>query len=259
MENANDIRCFYGGVEKDRLYALEIIEKLSSAKNIKSELKTKLYTELASLLWIVDHKNNKLEGLKSLSTCCLVNPICRARMMDKESICSHCYAANQQDWQHGLADHHIVNTVILTSVIIPVKVFLHVFKYQICNERFFRIESFGDVSNVIQCKNYINLCRAFPKTSFAAWTKNDRIWQKAFAESGKPRNLVYIVSSDHVNEAAANIPENADHVFTVFDKNADVNITCGGKKCMECILAGRRCYFRCKRGSEDFMVNERLK
>lgn len=204
---------------------------------------------LASFLWIVEHKdtdtaNSKLAGIKSLSTCCLDNKFCLFRMQDSNSICSHCYAATQQERQHGLTDHNIINGVILRNVLFPVSVLVTL---PLWNEKFFRIESFGDVENVTQARNYIRLAKAFPFTSFAAWTKNYNVWKKAFEEEGgKPENLSFIISSCYVN-VEADIPEGlqgvVNHVFTVYEKGENVSINCGGRKCMECLKAHKNCYF----------------
>ena len=221
--------------------------------------------EVCSYLWIVHHKNtkkskSKLAGIKSISTSCLDNEGCIARMNDCTSICHFCYAGTQQDRQHGLQEHNIINGIILRNIAIPVEVFRLVLPF--VNERFVRIESFGDVSNETQVKNYLSIMQAFPCTQFAAWTKVIFLWVKCFEQYSKPDNLSFVVSSCHVN-LILSLPEKIlkwiDHVFTVFDektvKKGKVKINCGGRSCMECIKAGKRCYFR----GTDFQIFEEKK
>ena len=206
---------------------------------------------LLSVLWIVEHKdtdtaNSKLAGIKSLSTCCLDNRFCLFRMQDSNSICSHCYAATQQSRQHGLTDHNLINGVILRNVLFPVETLKTL---PLWNEKFFRIESFGDVENVTQARNYIRLAKAFPAVKVAAWTKNHNIWKKAFKlEGGRPANLSFVISSCFVNvemEIPEDMENDVNHVFTVYDKEGAkrVKINCGGRKCMECLKAHKNCYF----------------
>ncbi len=74
-------------------------------------------------LYVVNHRDtdssaSKLAGLDSISTSCLHNPICLARMKT-DSICKACYAGTQQARQHGLDDNNALNGYILQRVLIP--------------------------------------------------------------------------------------------------------------------------------------------
>ena len=151
-----------------------------------------------------------------------------------------------------------VDTIILRNILIPVKYFKLlriIFPY-------LRIESFGDIANVIQARNYIRIIKAFPEKRCAIWSKNILIWKEAFDLEGKPKNTTYIHSSGTVNKIDDIDKEKysfVDHVFTVFDKNYvkknNIVINCGGKKCLECIKARKNCYFR----NNTFYINEQLK
>lgn len=216
------------------------------------------YTKLVSALWIVNHTANKLEGICSVSSSVHDNCFCKARQKLIDCICSHCYAYNQQAYQTGLKEHNILNGIILRNVLIPVRFF----KLLTIIFPYIRIESFGDVSNVIQARNYIRIIKAFPGKRCAIWSKNIMIWQQAFAAEGKPKNTTYVHSSSKVNE-----PDNidlekfsfVDHIFTVYDKKYvklhNIIINCGGKKCLECIKAKKNCYFR----NNTLYINELLK
>jgi len=216
------------------------------------------YTVLVSALWIVNHMNLKLEGICSISSSVHDNCFCKARQAIKDCICKYCYAANQQAYQTGLKEHNILNGIILRNVLIPVKYFKLlkiIFPY-------IRIESFGDVQNVIQARNYIRIIKAFPEKRCAIWSKNIAIWAQAFQYEGKPGNTTYVHSSSFLNK-----PDNidrkkyrfVDHVFTVYTKDYikkhNIVINCGGKKCMECIKKQINCYFR----NTEFFINEEKK
>ena len=203
---------------------------------------------LVSALWIVNHMSNKLEGICSISSSVHDNCFCQRWRKIKDCICAHCYAHTQQLRHTGLKEHNILNGLILRNVLIPVaawKKLIIVFPY-------LRIESFGDVANVIQARNYIRIIKAFPCKRCAIWSKNLAIWAEAFKEEGKPKNTTFVASSPYMNiPIAETILENfpfIDHIFTVYEKKYakehNIIINCGGRKCMECIKAKTGCYYR---------------
>lgn len=236
-----------------RFYNKNNFELLKTVNNIICNMDDKnrefATTCLASFLWIVEHKDtsngkSKLAGLKSISTCCLDNKFCLARMQDCNSICHHCYASTQQSRHFGLTEHNIVNGIILKNVVLTEHA---IATLPLWNEKFVRIESFGDVENLTQVLNYINIAKVFSGATFAVWTKNTALWEKAFTLAGKPENLVFVVSSCYTNIKTGISSEYIDHTFTVYSKEAieenNIDINCGGKKCAACIAKGINCYF----------------
>ena len=213
------------------------------------------YFKLVSCLWIVNHNANKLQGISSISSSVCDNLFCKARQAIKDCICKYCYAFNQQSYQTGLKEHNILNGIILRNILIPVEMFKALpilFPY-------LRIESFGDVANVIQARNYIRIIKAFPEKRCAIWSKNIAIWEQAFILEGKPDNCTYVHSSSELNKPAVidRIRYSfVDHVFTVYTKQYvkenGIVINCGGKKCMACILENKNCYYR----NTEFYINE---
>lgn len=231
---------------------------LNTVKTAFDTLKASDYKKLVSCLWIVVHNANKLEGICSISSSVHDNCFCKAWRKIKDCICSHCYAHNQQSYQTGLKEHNILNGIILRNILIPVKFF----KALMIIYPYLRIESFGDVANVIQARNYIRIIKAFPKKRCAIWTKNYNVWYQAFEIEGKPENTTFVVSSPYMNKPAS-IPENlkkyVDHIFTVYDKKYakehNIEINCGGRKCLECIRKHTNCYYR----NTVYFINELLK
>jgi len=212
-----------------------IMTILEKVKTFTDSLSMQDYKKLVSGLWIVNHMSNKLEGICSVSSSVWDNVFCACRMKLADCICKYCYAHNQQSYQTGLREHNILNGIILRNVLIPVKAFKTlniIFPY-------LRIESFGDVANVIQARNYIRIIKAFPRKRCAIWSKNIAIWEEAFRLEGKPTNTTYIHSSSKLN-----VPDNidlsrytfVDHIFTVYTKQYakknNITINCGGRKCM---------------------------
>ena len=241
-------------------YAKSVTTLLFIALSILNTVKTSSenFFRLVSCLWIVNHNANKLQGISSISSSVHDNCFCKARQALKNCICKFCYAYNQQSYQTGLKEHNILNGIILRNILIPVKFF----KVLPILFPYLRIESFGDVANVIQARNYIRIIKAFPGKRCAIWSKNIMIWKKAFDLEGKPKNTTYVHSSSELNK-----PDNidkekysfVDHVFTVYTadyiKKHNIIINCGGKKCLECIIAKKNCYFR----NTEFFINEKKK
>ena len=196
----------------------------------------------------------KLEDLYSLSTSVLMNPICQFRAKDEDSICKYCFAASTASRYSGLALMLETNTIILTKFLIPESVWGTLVWPTTNGDA--RMESFGDVMNVTQARNYLRIMRSHSWLHFAVWSKNEGIWYAAFKkEGGKPKNMKFIVSSPKLNvrvELPAYIIPYVDHVFTVYTKEyAEANgieINCGGRKCITC----RNCY-KC---GTAFYINE---
>ena len=196
----------------------------------------------------------KMETVIALSTSCLANRRCLARMQDGDSICAFCFSAALQMFKKGVRENTIQNFKILNEVIIPAK-----YWPQVCNDML-RFEAFGDLYTWKQVANYFNCCKANKSTDCALWSKNPDIIADAI-ERGfrKPKNVQIVYSSPKVNTIAdaeaifAKYPF-IDKIFTVFDgefiKKNGVVINCGGRSCRGC----KRCY---KPGKG--LVNEELK
>ena len=202
-------------------------------------IKTRAFTiyELVQIMNKIDKAickdhSGKMKGMQSLSTACGMNPYCKARVENGDSICAKCYAMRQTAFRKALEKKLERNTELLTKELYPVEAFPKV------NTKIFRFESFGDLNNVIQLGNFINMCKANPKTTFALWTKNVFLLREA-REVGfkKPRNLIIVQSSRLLNIVDEPADPWVDKVFTVWSK-ANKKINCGGRKCFEC----RRCY-----------------
>ena len=199
---------------------------------------------------VSDYMSGKMSGIPSISTSCLVNPICQKRMKDGESICAHCFAEATLSRYKAAGKNAESNYYLLTESVLPVEL-LPIF----CNVAIVRIESFGDVANVNQAINYANICKANPHVQFAWWSKNMSIIRKAFDIVGKPENVVMVESSEKLNTAKAPSNGYVDKVFTVYDEKTisaeNVEINCGARCCATC----RRCYSK----ATESVVSEKLK
>ena len=200
----------------------------------------------------------KMENILGLSTCCLYNPVCLARLKAGTGICAECFAAALEMQYKGTLENTSYNTEILTASIIPLEIL------PIISADELRIESFGDTQNWIQAANYMNMARVNPLLPVTAWTKNPGHYLEAINRGySKPENFTLIFSSLELNQPQ-DIPEKyaaiIDKRFTVYtlawlDDNGLDNsfINCGGRSCKNC----QRCYQNAKRTGFD--VRELLK
>lgn len=227
------------------------MKKRMAEKFAKAHAKAIEFITMFGMVLHVTMHGGKLQGIQSVSTLSVCNPYCIARMADGDSVCSHCYVQGH-NYKTSLMAHLIANFIRLTKSILPDDCL------PIITSVFGRIESFGDVYNVIQARNYIRLIRKNACVKFAIWSKNDAIWQKAFEIDGKPENCTFVLSSDKVNVPAIpreQMKKYIDYIFTVYDFDFvvkhDIKINCGLRKCMEC----KHCYVR----GNAISVNEILK
>lgn len=211
-----------------------------------------IFTSNASPIHISDNMTGKMEGIPSISTSCLDNPICIQRMKEGRSVCKHCFAAALMERKPSVREATKSNFDLLQTVLD--KELLPTFR----NVQIVRIESFGDVASVNQCINYLNIAYKNPDIRFAAWTKNLWLWNKAIETIGKPGNLSLVYSSWELNcHDTPSDPENVDHIFTVYDKQTsdfyggNEFINCGARDCYTC----QKCYHK----GSNFMIREQLK
>lgn len=218
----------------------------TAANGIEYTMRRSKFAMNYSPVIVSDNMSGKMAGIPSISTSVLENPICQKRREQKDSICSKCFAASTAARYSSLAKNLSSNLELLTGEILPTDI-LPRFIPELSN--IVRFESFGDLANVNQAINYLNIARINPDIRFAIWTKNIAILAKAVETVGKPENIRIIYSSPIVNQAidvkkTQRTFSCIDAVFTVYDKKHvaanDIDINCGAKSCITC----RNCYDR---------------
>lgn len=192
----------------------------------------------------------KMAGMASISTAVTTNERCKKNAAIPGSICEKCFAAKQMKIFPTMEKPMVENQRILTSEILPPE------KLPIINHIYFRFESFGDLNNATQVKNYFNICYKNPRVKFALWTKNPDFVAEAIQDGyEKPENLNIVLSSLFINQERKNPFPFVDKVFTVYDpeyiEENSVEINCGARNCFSCGL----CYE--KNGIS--VINEKLK
>lgn len=209
-------------------------------------------SELFGLHYCINH-TGKMSGLQSLSTSVTTNKHCQARRAKGDSICAHCFAAAMMKRYSALEACTIENARILSAGLIPSE------NIPLIPVRYFRFESTGDLSSMIQAANYIRIAAANPDTMCALWTKNPQYIKQAI-EAGYtiPSNLQIVLSSPLINKPIkSTVYPFISKIFTVYDKEGakGVNINCGARSCLKC----GRCYRSNPEGVKIQYINELLK
>lgn len=195
------------------------------------------------VIHITDHSDGtKMEGFRSISTSCRLNKRCIDRSKVPGSICEKCYAQHLMSYRKGLNKWLEWNFKVLTAGILRREDLPEI------DDKCFRIEAFGDAANVYHATNYLNIIRKNKGTVFSVWTKNPDFYDEDIRKNGKPRNVVFVLSSPNVNDELNldKIKEKypwIDIIFTVFDDGTPSN--CAGIHCKTC---GNTCYGKKAKG-----------
>lgn len=90
----------------------------------------------------ISHPQGKMNGIPTITTSMLCNPICEQRAKDETSVCAHCYARRGLAIYPAARNRYAENTKILSSHD------LEVYELPVLNSSIARFESHGDLVNV---------------------------------------------------------------------------------------------------------------
>lgn len=195
---------------------------------------------------VAEH-TGKMEFIPSISTDKLLNGNCAAMMKsaNDKCICKHCYVDKTFKLYKQLEPTLINNTRILAGRLLT-RTEVSQIARSFCNTSIARFESFGDLNNVTQLRNYAAIARMCKHTKFALFTKHFKVVLEYFrAGSRLPDNVTLVLSSPFI-DYALNKPfvdafrkyHRRTITFTVTEDKANPGINCGKRKCVEC----RNCY-----------------
>lgn len=231
-----------------------IIEKINNNQALTDAEK------MTFISYSIATHSGKLEGIQSISTSCLCNKHCMERSKNPNLICYYCYAIANCDYKKTLRKKLELNHEFYTRYEIPKKA------VPLINCLYFRFESFGDLNNVLQVKNYFTIARVNKNVKFALWTKNPWIISKAIAAGiNVPKNVKIIYSISMINKVITKdlyrkIKRKwsfVNAIFTVHEKQFvienNIDINCGGKSCRNC---GYSCY---NKSCWTTLINEKKK
>ena len=213
---------------------------------------------------------HKLAGLLAINTSITNNPCCIARRNkalkcgDCGHVCLGCYASNlMYGWMYKPAEQLcLYNQYLLTNHLLSEDEIKHI---DLVPDKTVRFEMFGDTSNTTQAENYVRIPQYWDKNNFGVWSKNIGHYKMAFNKYGKPKNMSFVKSSEHLN-IVDDVKEDewfVDVIFTVCD---DINeyerlikqyngVACAGVSCMGCMA----CYNYRRKDDKVLYVFELLR
>lgn len=231
-------------------HALDLYDKAITG-NVKSA------HELIDYMLTSDF-DGKMKGMVGIGTSVKLNPFCKLNQLCENAICKDCYAENMRK---SVAYKLALNTYVLCTYEFSIE------QIPVLNTYQFRFESFSDLMNDTQAKNYLNISLKNPHVKKGIWSKRPEILHRNIMQhcNGiKPQNLSIVVSSLKVNERLENVrslyilangESMVNHVFTVYSAEYaiahSITIQCGNSVCLHCGL----CYDE----NSEFYINEILK
>ena len=193
---------------------------------------------------------HKLAGLLAINTSITNNPCCIARRNkalkcnDCGHVCLGCYASNlMYGWMYKPAEQLcLYNQYLLTSHLLSEDEIKHI---DLIPNKTVRFEMFGDTSNTVQAENYVRIPYYWSSCNFGVWSKNLGHYKTAFSKYGKPGNMTFVKSSEHLN-IVDDVKEDEKFVDVVFTVCDDINkyneliklyngVPCAGVSCVGCM------------------------
>lgn len=196
---------------------------------------------------ICENHTGKMEGIHSISTSVVLNGNCQRNQKIKGSICEKCFAEAMMQMYSALEAKVARNTKVLTERILDESELPDV-----SDQDIFRFESFGDINDMTQLENYMNIVKKNKPTRFTLWSKRYPLIYEYFSTHDVPENFTMILSSLMLNEKIdLTFMKKLDKFkkgqlksFTVYDKEyifehyKELNLNCGSRCCAKC----RKCY-----------------
>ena len=201
------------------------------------------------VLKLISTGSGKMAEVPSISTSVCLNKYCGEHAKIDGAICKYCFAMRYAKMRESLRKKLARNHEILTTRILEDK------EVPIVNAQIFRFESFGDLNNTTQLRNYYKIARMNPNVKFALWTKNPSIIVEC--DEQMPLNITLVMSSLFVNvsitqqqidrflkKCDGKVDACQVKVFTVYNKkyatDNNIDINCGARSCFSC----QKCYHK---------------
>ena len=194
---------------------------------------TKIQTKYGVLSITHHDEKHKMAGFQSLNTSVSQNTFCDSMKRINGAVCQKCFADKMLKRYKSMEVNSIENGRILSTHC------MNVDELPLINAKAFRLHSTGELINETHFDNYMKLCDRNPDTIFTLWTKRVNTVSNCLEYREKPKNLILVYSSPLVN-IEMQLPEYFDKTFTVYNKEYiktnDVDINCGSKSCLGCML-----------------------
>ena len=182
----------------------------------------------------ISKMTGKLEGLRAISTNTATNEYCikQNTTAKKNNICTVCYSHTMlKSYRKNMQPALQHNSDFLSSKI-------HDMEYlPVLLDAFIRFDAHGELINLNNLINYVNIAKKNPHCRCVLWTKRNDLVVKYFKEHEKPDNLVLIYSNPMISTVMGKIPKYFDKTFNNVLEHEHVELqNCTGQKCKDCLL-----------------------
>jgi len=149
----------------------------------------------------------KMESINNISTNTLTNQYCVKQKDKKDIICNKCYSFTTLNFRKSMVALLENNSKLLSNSIIEWDNLPRIF------DLYFRFDSHGELINLTNLENYVNIAKKNPKTTFTLWSKRFDLIKKFFDNNEKPSNLILIYSNPTLNKPLKKLPKYFDKTF----------------------------------------------
>ncbi len=181
----------------------------------------------------VSKMTGKLDGFKAISTNTVTNPFCIKMNKAKDNIiCSHCYSHTMlKGFRKNCQPSLQRNSDLLSSRVLEQE------ELPLILDAFLRFDSHGELINITNLINYVNIAKKNPHCSFGLWTKRKDLINKYFKDNECPPNLILIYSNPKISNILSRPPRHFHRTFNNVLEHEEVERqNCTGQQCKNCLL-----------------------
>ena len=182
----------------------------------------------------ITNGSGKLDSIKSINTNTVTNDFCikMNKAKDTNIICTKCYShAMLKTFRKNCQPSFQRNSDLLSTRVLEQE------ELPLILDAFFRFDSHGELINVTNLINYVNITKKNPHCSFGLWTKRKDIIKRYFKDNDCPPNLILIYSNPKISNILSKPPKHFHRTFNNVLEHEEVERqNCTGQQCKNCLL-----------------------
>ena len=182
----------------------------------------------------ITNGSGKLDLIKSINTNTVTNDFCikMNKAKDTNIICTKCYShAMLKTFRKNCQPSFQRNSDLLSGRVLEQE------ELPLILDAFFRFDSHGELINVTNLINYVNITKKNPHCSFGLWTKRKDIINRYFKDNDCPPNLILIYSNPKISNILSKPPKHFHRTFNNVLEHEEVERqNCTGQQCKNCLL-----------------------
>ena len=182
----------------------------------------------------ISKMTGKLDGFKAINTNTLTNDFCikMHKTKNRKIICTKCYShAMLEGVRKNCQPSFQRNSDLLSSRVLERE------ELPIFLDAYLRFDAHGELINITNLINYVNIAKKNPHCSFGLWTKRKDLVNKYFKDNECPPNLILIYSNPKISNILSRPPRHFHRTFNNVLEHEEVERqNCTGQQCKNCLL-----------------------